>query len=72
MAHRQAQYCVAAALSRTAAGQRKAPQPYMLGNPLGLPINPAPNGTFNPISPNVKVFGAIYRPRAVRTIRVAA
>jgi hypothetical protein len=36
------------------------PQPYMLGNPLGLPINPAPNGQFNPISPNVKVYGAIY------------
>jgi hypothetical protein len=32
----------------------------MLGNPLGLPTNPAPNGSFNPISPNVKVFGAIY------------
>src|SRR5215217_6075601 len=35
-------------------------QPYMLGNPLGLPTNPAPNGTFNPISSNVKVYGAIY------------
>ena len=38
----------------------QGPQPYMLGNPLGLPINPAPNGSFNPISPNVKVYGAIY------------
>lgn len=36
------------------------PQPYMLGNPLGLPINPAPNGSFNPMSSNVKVYGAIY------------
>jgi hypothetical protein len=36
------------------------PQPYMLGNPLGLPINPAPNGTFTPMSSNVKVYGAIY------------
>jgi hypothetical protein len=36
------------------------PQPYMLGNPLGLPINPVPNGTFTPMSSNVKVFGAIY------------
>jgi hypothetical protein len=35
-------------------------QPYLLGNPLGLPINPAPNGTFNPMSANVKVYGAIY------------
>jgi len=38
----------------------QGPQPYMLGNPLGLPINPAPNGTFNPMSTNVKVYGAIY------------
>jgi hypothetical protein len=38
----------------------QGPQPYMLGNPLGLPINPAPNGTFNPMSSNVKVYGAIY------------
>ncbi len=36
------------------------PQPYIVGNRLGLPINPAPDGAFNPISPNVKVFGAIY------------
>src|SRR5262245_16097195 len=36
------------------------PQPYMLGNPLGLPINPDPKGTFNPMSSNVKVYGAIY------------
>ena len=39
---------------------QQQPQPYMLGNPLGLPMNPAPNGSFNPISPNVKVYGAIY------------
>ena len=38
----------------------QGPQPYMLGNPLGLPINPAPNGTFAPISPNVKVYGSIH------------
>jgi hypothetical protein len=43
-----------------AAGGAQQPQPYMLGNPLGLPINPAPNGTFNPMSSNVKVYGAIY------------
>ena len=36
------------------------PQPYIVGNRLGLPINPAASGSFNPISPNVKVFGAIY------------
>jgi hypothetical protein len=37
-----------------------SPQPYTTGNRLGLPISPAPDGTFNPTSPNVKVFGAIY------------
>jgi hypothetical protein len=36
------------------------PAVYMLGNPLGLPINPDPKGTFNPMSSNVKVYGAIY------------
>ncbi len=36
------------------------PQPYFVGNPLGLPINPAADGTFNPMSTNVKVYGAIY------------
>lgn len=35
-------------------------QPYFVGNRLGLPVNPAPDGTFNAISANVKVFGAIY------------
>ena len=35
-------------------------QPYFVGNRLGLPINPTPDGAFNPISPNVKVYGAIY------------
>src|SRR5436190_5707922 len=38
----------------------QGPQPYQLGNPLGLPTNPAPNGTFSPMSSNVKVYGAIY------------
>jgi hypothetical protein len=37
-----------------------APQPYFVGNPLGLPINPAPDGKFTPMSSNVKVYGAIY------------
>jgi hypothetical protein len=37
-----------------------APQPYFVGNRLGLPINPAPNGAFEPMSTNVKVYGAIY------------
>jgi hypothetical protein len=42
------------------AQQPAAAQPYTVGNPLGLPIAPAPNTTFEPISPNVKVYGSIY------------
>lgn len=37
-----------------------SPPPYFVGNPLGLPINPAPDGKFAPMSSNVKVYGAIY------------
>lgn len=40
--------------------QPAQPQPFFVGNPLGLPINPAPDGSFNPMSANVKVYGAIY------------
>jgi hypothetical protein len=36
------------------------PQPYTVGNRLGMPIAPAPDGTFTPMSNNVKVYGAIY------------
>jgi hypothetical protein len=36
------------------------PQPYFVGNSLGMPINPAPDRKFDPMSKNVKVFGAIY------------
>jgi hypothetical protein len=36
------------------------PQPYFVGNRLGLPINPAPDSAFTPMSNNVKVYGAIY------------
>ena len=41
-------------------GQQQGPQPFFVGNRLGLPINPAPDGTFNPISSNVKVYGSVY------------
>lgn len=34
--------------------------PYFVGNPLGMPITPGADGAFAPISPNVKVFGAVY------------
>ncbi|HET9271284.1 MAG TPA: SMP-30/gluconolactonase/LRE family protein [Vicinamibacterales bacterium] len=36
------------------------PQPFTVGNALGMPINPAPDGKFDPMSKNVKVYGAIY------------
>ena len=38
---------------------QQAPQPFAVGNPLGLPITPAADGKFEPMSPNVKVFGAL-------------
>jgi hypothetical protein len=38
----------------------QGPTPYFVGNRLGLPVNPAPDGKFEPISSNVKVFGSIY------------
>jgi SMP-30/Gluconolactonase/LRE-like region len=36
------------------------PQPFSVGNALGMPINPAPDAKFDPMSKNVKVYGAIY------------
>jgi hypothetical protein len=36
------------------------PQPYTVGNRLGMPIAPAADGAFTPMSSNVKVYGAIY------------
>ena len=43
-----------------AAQQTPTPQPFFVGNRLGLPINPAADGAFEPMSSNVKVYGAIY------------
>jgi len=37
-----------------------ASQAFVVGNPLGLPIIPAAGATFEAVSANVKVFGAIY------------
>jgi hypothetical protein len=54
------------ALALTAAVTAQAPQgggkpePFSVGNALGLPIAPAADGTFNAMSKNVKVYGAIY------------
>ena len=40
--------------------QSPGPQPFSVGNRLGLPVAPAADGTFNAISSNVKVYGSIY------------
>lgn len=40
--------------------QQQAPPPFFVGNALGLPITPAADGAFTPMSSNVKVYGAIY------------
>jgi hypothetical protein len=40
--------------------QPQGPQPFFVGNRLGLPINPAADGKFDAMSSNVKVYGAIY------------
>jgi hypothetical protein len=38
----------------------QGPQPFSVGNRVGLPMTPAADGTFNAISSNVKVYGSIY------------
>lgn len=35
-------------------------QAFVVGNPVGLPMTPAPDRSFEAVSTNVKVFGAIY------------
>jgi hypothetical protein len=42
------------------AQESQATQPFYVGNPLGLPVQPAADGAFEAISSNVKVYGAIY------------
>jgi len=42
------------------AQQPQAPQPFSVGSPLGLPIVPTADRAFEPMSSNVKVYGAIY------------
>jgi len=54
---------IASLAAGTLAAQQAAPagpQPFTVGNRLGLPIAPAPDGKFDPMSNNVKVYGAIY------------
>jgi len=48
------------AISAQQPQQAPQPQPYFVGNALGMPINPAPDGKFAPMSSNVKVYGSIY------------
>jgi hypothetical protein len=38
----------------------QTPRPFYVGNPLGLPVEPVTPGTFEGISSNVRVYGAIY------------
>jgi hypothetical protein len=38
----------------------QGPQPFFVGNPLGLPVNPAADGKFEPASSNVKMYGGMY------------
>ena len=40
--------------------QPQGPQPYVVGNRLGLPVTPGGSAPFDPMSSNVKVYGAIY------------
>ena len=40
--------------------QPPGPRPLVVGNSLGLPVEPATGGTFEAMSSNVKVYGAIY------------
>ena len=40
--------------------QPEPAQPFAVGNTLGLPVTPGADRTFNPMSPGVKVYGAIY------------
>jgi hypothetical protein len=44
----------------TLAQQPQGPRPFFVGNPLGLPVEPATDRPFEGVSSNVKVYGAIY------------
>ena len=55
-----AAFVMAMAALATAQQPTQKPEPFSVGNALGLPIAPAADGTFNAMSKNVKVYGAIY------------
>jgi hypothetical protein len=49
-----------AAAGASVARRAQPPRPYVVGNRLGLPVTPAADRPFEPTSPNVKVYGAVY------------
>ena len=51
---------VAIVPAESLAQQPPGPQPFFVGSPLGLPVIPAADRAFEPMSSNVKVYGAIY------------
>jgi len=51
---------ICASSRETIAQQQTGPRPLVVGNRLGLPVEPAADGSFEGISSNVKVYGAIY------------
>jgi SMP-30/Gluconolactonase/LRE-like region len=52
---------VSAIVSRTVSAQQTTgPQPYSVGNRPGMPVTPGADGSFAPVSANVKIYGAIY------------
>jgi hypothetical protein len=42
------------------AQEPQGPQPFVVGSPLGLPVTPAADRAYEPMSSNVRVYGAIY------------
>ncbi|HEX8211974.1 MAG TPA: SMP-30/gluconolactonase/LRE family protein [Longimicrobium sp.] len=51
---------LAASLAGPALAQQQETRPYVTGNRLGMPVIATPGREFEPISSNVKVFGAIF------------
>ena len=51
---------VAIASQLVAQQPQPSPRPFYVGNQLGLPVEPSATATFDAMSSNVKVYGAIY------------
>jgi outer membrane protein assembly factor BamB len=60
MMHAAGAVLVSASVAATASAQAPQSGGFTVGNPLGLPIVPAPGTTFRPMSSNVKVYGAVF------------